>query len=132
MLYSQKVLDHFHNPRNQGEISSPSASAQVGNPVCGDIIKFDLEVAQRQKEDGSTEDYVKDVKFQTMGCAAAISVSSVMTDMVIGQSLEQASKIGFDDIVKSLDGLPPVKVHCAQLARECLLKAIEHYKEGPQ
>jgi len=130
MLYSQKVLDHFHNPHNHGEISSPSASAQVGNPVCGDIIKFDLEIGQRPKDDGLNESYIKDVKFQTMGCAAAISVSSVMTDMVIGQSLEQASQVSFEDIVKELDGLPPIKIHCAQLARECLLKAIEHYEES--
>jgi len=129
-MYTETVLDHFHNPRNMGELEGADAVSQIGNPVCGDIIKFYLKVGHRVGESGDQEEYIEDIKFQTMGCAAAISVSSLMTELVKGKPLEEAAAVDFNTIVEKLGGLPPVKLHCAQLAEECLKNAIKSYQEG--
>jgi nitrogen fixation protein NifU and related proteins len=119
VAYSSKVLDHFNNPRNTGEIDNPDGVGQVGNPVCGDIMKITIKV-----EDGR----LQDVKFKTLGCGAAIATSSVTTEMAKGKTLEEALTITRDDVAAELDGLPPAKVHCSNLAADGLHKAIEDYK----
>ncbi|HTX86731.1 MAG TPA: iron-sulfur cluster assembly scaffold protein [Candidatus Nanoarchaeia archaeon] len=119
-MYSQKVLEHFKNPRNQGEMKNCDAVGQEGNPVCGDVMKIYLKIENN---------IIKDVKFETLGCAAAIAVSSDLTEMVKGKTLDEALKITKDDVVKDLGGLPPVKVHCSMLGVDALRKAIENYKK---
>lgn len=118
-MYSQKVLDHFKNPHNQGSIDDASAVGQEGNPVCGDVMKIYLKIEG---------DVIKDVKFETLGCAAAIAVSSDLTDMVKGKTLEEAMAVTKDDIVNDLGGLPVQKVHCSMLGVDALRKAIEEYR----
>jgi len=120
-MYSQKVLDHFKNPHNQGDMPDADAVGQEGNPVCGDVMKIYLKIE---------DDVIKDVKFETLGCAAAVAVSSDLTDMVKGKTLEEALKISKDDIVNDLGGLPPVKVHCSMLGVDALRKAIEEYRKN--
>jgi len=122
-LYSPIVLEHFANPKNMGAMRNPSGVATVGNPVCGDIMKFYIKV--ETKEDG---EYLKDVKFQTLGCGAAIASSSMMTQLVKGKSLKEAKKITRKAIVDALGGLPPAKIHCSVLADQGLKKAIKNYK----
>jgi nitrogen fixation NifU-like protein len=133
MQYSKEVLKHFKNPHNQGVIKNADAVGQAGNPVCGDVMKIYLRIDRRQTTDDRRQkklsDFIiKDVKFETLGCAAAIAVSSVLTDIVKGKTLAQAMKIKKDKIVKDLGGLPPVKIHCSMLALEALHKAIEKYE----
>ncbi len=123
-MYSKKVLDHFKNPRNMGTMKSPDAFAQAGNPVCGDVMKIYLKIDQK---DG--KDYIKDIKFQTLGCAAAIATTSVLTELAKGKELTKAEKIGKKDIAKSLGGLPPVKLHCSVLSQEVLVKAIKKWRK---
>ncbi len=118
-MYTKKVIEHFRNPKNMGEIPDADAMAQVGNPVCGDMMKIYIKVK---------DDKIKDIKFQTLGCAAAIAVSSVLTIMAKGKTLEDAEKVSRDDIAKELGGLPPVKMHCSTLAVDALKKAIKSYK----
>jgi nitrogen fixation NifU-like protein len=118
-MYTQKVLDHFKNPHNQGVMLDADAIGQQGNPVCGDVMKIYLKIK---------ENIIEDVKFETLGCAAAVAVSSDLTDMVKGKTLEEALAITKDEIVKDLGGLPPVKVHCSMLGVDALHKAIENYK----
>lgn len=120
-MYSEKVLDHFKNPRNQGVIADANAVAQEGNPVCGDIMKIYLKIE---------DNVITDVKFETLGCAAAIAVSSDLTEMVKGKTLEEALALTKDDIVNDLGGLPAVKVHCSMLGVEALHKAIKNYKDN--
>jgi nitrogen fixation NifU-like protein len=119
-MYTQKVLDHFRNPHNQGVINDANAVGQEGNPVCGDVMKIYLKIEG---------DVIKDVKFETLGCAAAIAVSSDLTDMVKGKTLDEALAITKDDIVNDLGGLPPVKVHCSMLGVDALQQAIRSYQE---
>lgn len=107
-----------------GEIKKPSATAQAGNPVCGDIMKIYLKIVK----DKRGEEVIKDIKFQTLGCAAAIATSSMMTEMVKGKRLDEALKISDKAIAEALGGLPPIKMHCSMLAREVLEKAINDYK----
>ena len=121
-LYSPKVLKHFNHPKNVGIIKNPSGEATVGNPVCGDIMKFYIKVGKNTKGD-----YIKDVKFQTLGCGAAIATSSMMTVLVKGKSLKEARKISKKTIIDALGGLPPIKIHCSVLADEGLKKAINNY-----
>ena len=123
MQYSKKVIEHFKNPHNQGRIKNADAVGQVGNPACGDVMKIYLKIAVNKKG----EKIIKDIKFETLGCAAAISVSSALTDMVKGKTLQQALKITKDQIVKNLGGLPAVKVHCSMLGVEALHQAIDKY-----
>jgi nitrogen fixation NifU-like protein len=120
-MYTQKVLDHFKNPHNQGEMKDCDAVGQEGNPVCGDVMKIYLKIK---------DDVIIDVKFETLGCAAAIAVSSDLTDMVKGKTLEEALAITKDDVVNDLGGLPPVKVHCSMLGVDALQKAIKNYQEN--
>jgi nitrogen fixation NifU-like protein len=109
-LYSKKAMDHFEHPRNIGQIKNPSGVGRVGNPTCGDLMELQILVSEKKGVE-----YIKDAKFQTFGCGAAVATSSILTEMVIG---------------KTLDGLPPVKKHCSVLAEEALKKAIDDYKRG--
>ncbi len=119
MQYTQKVIDHFKNPHNQGEIKNADAVGQAGNPVCGDVMKIYLKVEDNK---------IKDVKFETLGCAAAIAVSSALTDLVKNKTLEEALAVTKDKIVEDLGGLPPVKIHCSMLGVEALHEAIKKYQ----
>jgi len=121
MLYSDKVISHFKKPHNQGSIKDADAVGQVGNPSCGDIMKIYLKKGKNKKG----EAIIEDIKFETMGCAAAIAVSSMLTDLAKGKTLEEAKKIEKDTIVKELGGLPPLKVHCSMLGVEALREAIK-------
>lgn len=122
-LYSKKVIDHVRHPRNMGMIKSPSGVAMVGNPVCGDIMKFYIKVEKR-----GNDEIIKNVKFQTLGCGAAIATSSMMTVLVKGKRLKEAEKISKKAIIEALGGLPPAKIHCSVLADEGLKKAIVDYQ----
>ncbi|MCC6502234.1 MAG: Fe-S cluster assembly scaffold protein NifU [Deltaproteobacteria bacterium] len=119
-MYSEKVMDHFSNPRNVGELEKPSGTGMVGNPACGDIMKLTIQV-----EGG----VVKDVKFKTFGCGAAIATSSMVTELVKGKNLDEAEKISNSTVAEALDGLPPVKMHCSNLAADALHAAIEDYRK---
>jgi nitrogen fixation NifU-like protein len=120
MKYSQKVMDHFANPRNVGTVEDPDGVGEVGNPACGDIMTFTIKVS-----DGILED----VKFQTFGCGAAIAVSSMISDMAKGKALEVAMKITNRDVAEALDGLPTNKLHCSNLGADALHAAIRDYVE---
>ncbi|MDI6814634.1 MAG: Fe-S cluster assembly scaffold protein NifU [Dehalococcoidales bacterium] len=117
-LYSEKVIDHFKNPRNVGEIENPDGIGHVGNPVCGDIMELYIKV------NNST---IVDAKFKTFGCGAAIATSSMVTELVKGKSIDEALKISNRAVAEALDGLPPNKMHCSVLAEEALKSAIEDY-----
>lgn len=118
MLYSEKVLDHFTNPRNVGEIPEADGIGEVGNPQCGDIMKMYLKI-----DDG----VISDVKFKTFGCGAAIATSSMATEMVKGRSVEEALKLTNSAVVEALEGLPPVKIHCSVLAEQAIKAALADY-----
>ena len=118
-MYSTKVMDHFQNPRNVGEIDEADGVGEVGNPVCGDIMKLYIKVR---------DDRIVDAKFKTFGCGAAIATSSMVTELVRGRTLEEAEQISRDTVAEALDGLPPIKMHCSNLAADALHKAIEDYK----
>jgi len=123
-LYSEKVLEHVRNPQNMGEIKKPDGVATVGNRVCGDIMRLYLKIEKKKGKE-----YIKDIKFQTLGCGAAIATSSIITTMVKGKPLNEAEKITNQAIAEALGGLPPVKTHCSILAAEALKKAIENYRQ---
>lgn len=116
--YTEKVKDHFRNPRNLGELENPDGVGMVGNPVCGDLITFQLKV---------NNEVIEDIKFRTFGCGAAIAVSSMLTEMVIGKPLGDAAKITKEDIANALDGLPPIKMHCSNLASDGFHAAVKDY-----
>jgi nitrogen fixation NifU-like protein len=118
--YSEKVMEHFMNPRNVGEIPDADGVGTVGNPVCGDLMSFYIKV-----DDGR----LKDVKFKTFGCGAAIAVSSMVSEMAKGKTLEEAKKITNADVAEELEGLPSNKMHCSNLGADALHKAIEDYEE---
>jgi len=132
MPYSKKVIKHFQNPHNQGTIKNADAVGKVGNPVCGDILKIYIKIGRKRAEKGGKgregKDFIKDIKFETLGCAAAIAVSSALTDIVKGKTLDEALKITKDKIVKDLGGLPAPKVHCSMLGVEALHKAINEFR----
>lgn len=117
-MYTEKVMDHFTNPRNVGEIKEASGVGEVGNAKCGDIMRIYLQVE---------DNVIKDVKFKTFGCGAAIATSSMVTEMVKGKSLEEALKISNQAVAEALDGLPPAKMHCSNLAADALHEAIKDY-----
>ncbi|MCK4910465.1 MAG: Fe-S cluster assembly scaffold protein NifU [Thermodesulfovibrionales bacterium] len=119
MMYSEKVMDHFMNPRNVGEVENPDGVGEEGNPTCGDAMKLTIKVE---------DDVIKDIKFKTFGCGAAIAVSSMVTEMAMGKTLDEALKITKESVASELDGLPPQKMHCSNLGAEALTKAIEDYK----
>ena len=127
-FYSKKVLQHFRNPKNMGEIKNPDGMAQVGNPVCGDVMKVYVKISQKSKV--KSQKFIKDIKFQTLGCAAAIAVSSMTTELVKGKSLDEAFKIDNKKVIKALGGLPKSKIHCSMLAIKAIKKAIKNYQEG--
>ncbi len=118
-MYSEKVLDHFENPRNVGEIADANAVGQVGNAKCGDIMKIYMQI--------SDDEVIEDVKFKTFGCGAAIATSSMATEMVKGKSVDEALTLTNKAVMEALDGLPPVKVHCSVLAEEAVRAAIQDY-----
>lgn len=128
MSYTKKVFYFFQNPINVGEIKNPDAYAQVGNPVCGDVMKMYLKIEEKNNR-GKREKYIKDIKFQTLGCAAAIATSSVTTKLAKGKSLLKARKISKTDVAQFLGGLPKVKLHCSILAVEALNKALDNYEK---
>lgn len=128
MIYTKKVLQHFQKPHNQGSIKNADAIGQKGNVACGDVMKIYLKIDGKGtvKKPGPI---IKDIKFETLGCAAAIAVSSAMTDMVKGKTLEDALKLTKDDIVNDLGGLPAPKIHCSMLGLEALEEAIDIYNK---
>jgi nitrogen fixation NifU-like protein len=119
--YSKEVLDHFSNPRNMGEIKNADAVGELGNPSCGDVMKIYLKIDKKK-------DVIKDIKFQTMGCAAAIATSSMITELAKGKTLDEAEKITNKNVADKLNGLPPIKMHCSNLAADALKIAIKNYK----
>lgn len=121
-LYSKKVLQHFRHPKNLGVMKNPDGIATVGNPKCGDVMRMFLRISKK----GQVE-YIKDVKFQTLGCAAAIATSSMITTMVKGKPLNKALKITNKAVADALGGLPKFKIHCSVLAAQAVAKAIENY-----
>jgi nitrogen fixation protein NifU and related proteins len=118
--YSEKVMDHFMNPRNVGEIKDADGIGEVGNPRCGDIMKMYIKVKDNK---------ISDVKFLTFGCGAAVATSSMVTELVKGKTLEEAIEITNKQVAQSLDGLPPVKMHCSNLAEQAIKAAVEDYKK---
>lgn len=118
-MYTDKVMDHFSNPRNAGVIEDADGIGEVGNPVCGDMMAFYIKVK---------DDKLDDVKFQTFGCVAAIAVSSIVSEMAKGKSLKEAKLITKKTVTESLDGLPKEKMHCSNLGAEALAKAIKDYE----
>ena len=117
-MYSEKVMDHFSNPRNVGEIENANGIGEVGNAKCGDIMKMYLKIKNN---------IITDVKFKTFGCGAAIATSSMATELIKGKSIEDALKITNKAVLKALDGLPPVKVHCSVLAEQAVKAALSDY-----
>jgi len=122
-MYSEKVMEHFSNPRNVGEIDNPDGVGTVGNPICGDVMRLFIKVANGR---------IIDAKFKTFGCGAAIATSSMVTEMVKGKTIEEALKISNKTVAEALDGLPPVKMHCSVLAEDALKAAIEDYFQKSQ
>jgi nitrogen fixation protein NifU and related proteins len=119
--YSEKVMDHFLNPRNVGEIKDADGVGEVGNPRCGDIMKMYIKVKDNK---------ITDIKFLTFGCGAAVATSSMVTEMVKGKTLEEALEITNREVAQALDGLPPVKMHCSNLAEQAIKEAIDNYRKN--
>jgi len=117
-MYSEKVMDHFTNPRNVGEIADANGVGQVGNPKCGDIMKIYMKIENN---------IISDIKFKTFGCGAAVATSSIATELVKGRNIEEALSLTNKEVVNALDGLPPVKLHCSVLAEEGIKAAISDY-----
>jgi len=124
-MYSEKVMEHFNNPHNVGEVENADGTGTVGNPVCGDMMKITIRI-----DDGK----LADIKFKTLGCGAAIATSSIITDLARGKTLEEGLRITRTDVAESLDGLPPEKMHCSNLAADGLHEAIRDYlkKQGKE
>ena len=118
-MYTEKVMDHFEHPRNVGEIENPSGMGTVGNPKCGDIMRIYLDIDENQ--------VIRDVKFKTFGCGAAIATSSMATEMIKGKTVEDALKLTNSAVVEALEGLPPVKIHCSVLAEQAIKTALADY-----
>ena len=127
MMYSEKVMDHFNNPRNMGEIPDADGVGLVGSPVCGDVMKIMIKVNKETE-------VIEDIKFKTFGCGAAVASSSMVTEMIKGKglTLDDALKISNKKVAEALDGLPPVKMHCSVLAEDGLKAAIEDYRKKNQ
>jgi nitrogen fixation NifU-like protein len=128
MQYSKKVIEHFARPHNQGAMKNPSGVGMVGNPVCGDLMKIYIKVAKNKAD----KEYIKDIKFETLGCASAIATSSMITDLAKGKTLEEALRITRNDVADALEGLPPIKMHCSNLADDGLHEAIKDYQSKRQ
>jgi nitrogen fixation protein NifU and related proteins len=125
MNYSKKVLEHFMRPHNQGKIKNADGVGIVGNPVCGDIMRIYIKVGKNKKK----EDIIKDIKFETLGCGAAIATSSMVTDLAKDRTLKDAMEITRKNVADKLEGLPPTKMHCSNLAADALHEAIKDYKD---
>jgi nitrogen fixation NifU-like protein len=121
--YSEKVLDHYQNPRNMGKIEDADGVGVVGNPVCGDMMMITIKVR---------DNHIKDIKFKTFGCGAAIATTSMVTELVRGKTIERALQVTNQDVADALDGLPPIKMHCSLLAEEAIKATIEDYREKSQ
>ncbi len=119
-MYNDKVMDHFFHPRNVGDIENPDGVGQVGNPVCGDVMRIAIKVK---------DDKIEDIKFKTFGCGAAIATSSMVTELVKGLPLDEAMKVSNKVVAEALGGLPTPKLHCSNLAADALHEAIEDYKK---
>ena len=119
-IYTEKVMDHFRNPRNMGEIKDADGVGTVGNPNCGDIMSIYIKVK---------DDKIIDIKFKTYGCTAAIASSSIATELVKGKTLDEAMKLTRDDVANELGGLPAIKMHCSNLAADALREAIKDYRK---
>ncbi|UEC42630.1 MAG: scaffold protein for iron-sulfur cluster assembly [Methanothrix sp.] len=117
--YSEKVMDHFMNPRNVGVIEDPDGYGKVGNPTCGDVMEMFIRVKDER---------IEDIKFRTFGCGAAIATSSMTTEMALGKTVEEGMKITRDEVARELGGLPPNKMHCSNLAADALHMALEDYR----
>jgi len=124
-MYSKKVMDHFRNPRNMGEIEDADGIGKVGNKICGDVMKVYIKVGER-----NGKKVITDIGFQTFGCVAAIATSSITTELALGKTLEEAGNITRDDVASALKGLPPIKMHCSNLASDALRAAIDDYRKG--
>ena len=122
-LYTKKVIDHFSNPHNYGKIKNPDGVGKVGNVVCGDVMWLYIKVDRNEKG----KEIIKDIKFETFGCVAALATSSIITDLAKGKTLDEALKIDKNKIINSLGGLPPIKIHCSVLASDALAEAIYDY-----
>jgi len=120
MMYSEKVMDHFMNPRNVGAMEDADGVGEVGNPTCGDLMKIFIKVK---------DNIITDIKFQTFGCGAAIATSSMITELAKGKTLDEALKLTRDDVAENLDGLPPIKMHCSNLSADALKAAIDDYRK---
>ena len=118
-MYTELVMDHFSNPRNVGEVEDADGVGQVGNPVCGDVMRMTIKV--------DDEDHITDIKFKTFGCGAAVATSSMVTEMVMGRTLAEAAEISNRTVAEALGGLPPQKMHCSNLAADAVHLAIEDY-----
>ncbi len=118
--YTEKVMDHFRNPRNMGEIKNPDGYGKVGNPKCGDVMAVYIKVK---------DEIIVDIKFKTYGCTAAIATSSILTELVKGKNIEEALKITRDDVANELGGLPAIKLHCSNLAADALREAVKDYRK---
>jgi len=122
--YSKEVIENFLHPKNMGEIKNPDGFGSVGNKICGDVMNVYIKV----KKDKSGKEILKDIKFKTFGCSAAIATSSMITQLAKGKTLEEAEKITRNDVAESLNGLPPIKMHCSNLASDGLREAIKDYR----
>ena len=118
-MYSDKVMDHFLNPRNTGELPEADAMGEIGNPACGDMMRLFLKIEK---------DVITQARFKTFGCAAAIATSSILTEMAVGKTLDEALLISKEDVAAALDGLPPKKMDCSNLAADALHQAIQNYR----
>jgi len=119
-MYSERVMELFRKPHNLGRMKNPDGVGKVGNPICGDVMYLYIKVKDNK---------IKDVKFETFGCAAAIATSSMITDLAKGKTLEEAEKITRENVAKEVGGLPPIKMHCSNLAADALHEAIKNYKK---
>ena len=121
MVYSEKVLDHFQNPRNVGEIPDADGVGMIGNAKCGDIMQMFIKVSE--------DEVIEDVKFKTFGCGAAIATSSMATELIKGKRIDEALSLTNEAVVEALEGLPPVKIHCSVLAEEAVKAAVDDYRK---
>jgi nitrogen fixation NifU-like protein len=122
--YSKKVMENFLHPKNMGEIKNPDGIGKVGNPLCGDVMNVYIKVSK----DKNGKEIIKDIKFKTFGCTAAIATSSMITQIAKGKTIEEAEKITRNDVASELEGLPPIKMHCSNLSSDALREAIKDYR----
>ena len=129
MQYSKKVMEMFTKPKNVGEIKNADGVGEVGNPSCGDVMTMYIKIGKAAAGKNKGKEILKDIKFKTYGCAAAIATSSMITELAKGKTIEEAEKISRNDVAEELGGLPPIKMHCSNLAADALRAAIENYRK---